>query len=233
MKVKSAAVCLASLLQTLCLPRSPTPTTCRPQTPLDRYVKTPDSSYQWKVQSENTIDDGVKMVVVDMTSQTWRTAADVNRTEWKHWLTFAIPAELKSDVGMLFIGGGRNGSDRRPRLRTASFRSPGHRRRRRELGMVPNQPLVFHNDGRNRTEDDLIAYTWSSFWRPATRPGRSATPWSRAPSAPSTTMTALMASPTGGGRKVDRFVVAGGSSAAGRRGLPAPLTTASSASCRL
>lgn len=29
-----------------------------------------------------------------------------------------------------------------------------------ELRNVPNQPLVFHGDGRERVEDDLIACTW-------------------------------------------------------------------------
>ena len=29
--------------------------------------------------------------------------------------------------------------------------------------MVPNEPLVFDNDGVPRKEDDLIAYTWDKF----------------------------------------------------------------------
>ena len=29
--------------------------------------------------------------------------------------------------------------------------------------MVPNQPLIFHNDGKPRKEDDLIGYTWDQF----------------------------------------------------------------------
>ena len=32
-----------------------------------------------------------------------------------------------------------------------------------ELHMVPNQPLVFHGDGKGRSEDDLIAYAWDQF----------------------------------------------------------------------
>lgn len=212
MKLKSVAVCLASLLLlTLCFSPYAYSDNLPAQTPLDRYVKTPDSSYQWKVQSANTID-GVKMVVVDMTSQTWRTASDVNRTEWKHWLTFAIPAELKSDVGMLFIGGGRNGSDppAAPSDRVVQI-ARGTGAVVAELGMVPNQPLVFHNDGRNRTEDDLIAYTSEQFLASGdpTWPVRNAMVKSAVRALD--TMTAVMASPTGGGRKVDRFIVAGGS----------------------
>ncbi len=32
-----------------------------------------------------------------------------------------------------------------------------------ELGMIPNQPLVFHGDGVSRSEDDLVAYTWDQY----------------------------------------------------------------------
>ncbi|MBB74813.1 MAG: hypothetical protein CMJ75_09900 [Planctomycetaceae bacterium] len=29
--------------------------------------------------------------------------------------------------------------------------------------MIPNQPLIFHNDGVERSEDDLIAYAWDKY----------------------------------------------------------------------
>jgi PhoPQ-activated pathogenicity-related protein len=32
-----------------------------------------------------------------------------------------------------------------------------------ELRMVPNQPIVFHGDGKGRSEDDLVAYTWDQY----------------------------------------------------------------------
>lgn len=181
------------------------------KTALDEYVHAPDSSYQWKVVSEGA-DNGLKTVVVDMISQTWRTPDDVNRTQWQHFMTVAIPPQVRSDVAFLFISGGRNGreppkglSDRMAQVARATGSVVA------ELGMVPNQPLIFRNDGQERVEDDLIAYTTERFLESGdlTWPARNAMVKSAVRALD--TITALMASETGGGHKVDRFVVAGGS----------------------
>lgn len=34
-----------------------------------------------------------------------------------------------------------------------------------ELRMIPNQPLVFTDDGKPRKEDSTIAYTWDNYMR--------------------------------------------------------------------
>lgn len=182
------------------------------RTALDDYVAAADSSYAWRVLSTVDADDGSRTVVVDMVSQHWLTDADVDRTAWQHWLTLSIPASVRSDTGLLFIGGGSNG--REPPT-TASERIAGIANATQtvvaELGMVPNQPLVFHDDGEPRTEDDLIGYAWDQYletgdarWAPRNAMVKSAV---RAMDA----ITELMASETGGNRVVDRFVVAGGS----------------------
>src|SRR5688572_8069681 len=98
MKLKSAGLSLAALLTAvgfagIALADLPA------ETPLDRYVRQPDASYSWKVVNEGSAD-GMKLVVVEMVSQTWRTSADVNRTEWHHWLAFAIPPEVRSDTAL-------------------------------------------------------------------------------------------------------------------------------------
>ena len=78
-----------------------------------------------------------------------------------------------------------------------------------ELGMVPNQTMMFHNDGKQRTEDDLIGYTADQFLKTGdpTWPVRNAMVKSAVRAMD--TMTALLASEEGGERKVDRFVVGG------------------------
>ena len=48
------------------------------RTALDDYIDKPDDSYSWKVVRSQTVD-GMKLIVVDMVSQTWRTKKDVNR----------------------------------------------------------------------------------------------------------------------------------------------------------
>ena len=181
------------------------------ETALDQYVQEPDDSYRWEIVRETAVDGG-RLVVVDMVSQTWRTKQDVDRPEWQHWVTMAIPAEVRSEIGFLFIGGGRNGreapdgpSDRVAQIAQATGTVVA------ELGMVPNQPLVFHNDGQKRVEDDLIGYTWDQFLKTGdvTWPARN--PMVKSAVRAMDTMTAVMASETGGKHTVDKFVVAGGS----------------------
>lgn len=179
------------------------------RTTLDDYVQKPDDSYSWKIASTKEAD-GIKTIIVDMVSQNWRTTADVNRTEWRHWLTVSIPHQAKSEIGMLFIGGGYNGEPARSNKRAEAIaKATGSVVA--ELGMVPNQRLMFHNDGKERTEDDLIGYTSDQFLKTGDPTWPARNPMVKSAVRALDTMTAVMASEEGGGRKVDRFVVAGGS----------------------
>ncbi len=181
------------------------------RTALDDYIQKPDDSYSWKVVSTQSAG-GMKSVVVDMVSQTWRTKDEVDRPRWQHWVTLAIPEKVTSDIGFLFIGGGHNGGDppgganeRILRIAQATGTVVA------ELKMVPNQPLVFHNDGKGRVEDDLIGYTWNQYLKTGDPTWAARNPMVKSAVRAMDTMTAVMASETGGGQTVDRFVVAGGS----------------------
>lgn len=134
-------------------------------TALDRYVQKPDDTYAWT--TERTLDhNGAKIFILDLKSQTWRTSKDVNRTVWQHWLRVVVPAEVKSDVALLMIGGGGNGGNAPNRVDSRLFQvATATKTIVAEIGMIPNQPLIFHNDGKKRVEDDLIAYTWDQFIR--------------------------------------------------------------------
>ena len=78
--------------------------------------------------------------------------------------------------------------------------------------MVPNQPLVFVNDnGLQRTEDAIIAYTWDKFFRSGDDKWPLRLPMTKAAVRAMDTITSLMASEQGGDIEVDQFVVAGGS----------------------
>ncbi len=179
------------------------------RTPLDDYVEKPDPSYSWKIASTKTVD-GMKTVVIDMVSQNWRTKEEVDRTEWRHWLTVSIPEKVTSDIGMLFIGGGYHGEPPRSNARAEAL-AKATNAVVAELGMVPNQRLMFHNDGNLRTEDDLIGYTWDQFLKTGDPTWPARNPMVKSAVRALDTITALMASEEGGQRTVDRFVVAGGS----------------------
>ncbi len=182
------------------------------RTPIDDYVGKPDSSYQWKVIKSSTVD-GVTSVVVDFISQTWRTDEEVDRPQWQHWLTLAIPDKASTtDVGLLFVGGGSNGRE-----------PPGQANERSismakatgsivaELRMVPNQPLIFHGDGIKRTEDDLIGYTWEQYMDSGDPTWLARNPMVKSAVRAMDTMTSVAALPRFGKLDLKRFVVAGGS----------------------
>ena len=179
---------------------------------LDQYIAKPDPAYAWKLES--TIPgDGCTAYVLQLTSQSWRTAAEVDRPVWTHWLTIVKPATIRHNKGLLFIGGGSNRdkapttiSERAKRFATETGTVIA------ELGMVPNQPLYFADSkDKGRSEDDLIAYTRVK--QMATKDDS----WLVRLAMVKSGVRALdaiqefMKSEAGGGVKIDEFVVSGGS----------------------
>ena len=79
-------------------------------TALDKYVATPDPSYSYKVVRTTEDADGT-LFVVDLKSQTWLTAEEVNRPVWQHWLLIYRPKQVANNKALMFIGGGANGKD--------------------------------------------------------------------------------------------------------------------------
>ena len=134
------------------------------RTALDDYIQKPDDAYKWKIVSE-TEENGLKLVVINLTSQSWRSPDEVNRTKWKHSLKVAIPKTLRDNTAFLMVGSGSNRDNRNPGPPSTMIQqlamSTGTVAA--ELGMVPNQPLIFHGDGRKRSEDNLIGYSWDQF----------------------------------------------------------------------
>ncbi len=183
------------------------------ETALDRYVAAPDANFSWKVLRELPAQ-GVKATLLEMTSQKWLTEKEVQRPIWTHWVTIARPAQIKSDIGLLFITGGR--LDRQPPKAPPAWlvdvaRETGTAAA--ELRLVPNQPIVFTDDPEHkaRLEDDFIAYTWDKFLRTGDDRWPARLPMTKSAVRAMDTVTAFMASPSGGGAKVTRFVVSGAS----------------------
>ena len=77
------------------------------ETALDRYVDSRNPVYGWKL-IHTAHGEGYQAFVLELTSQTWRTAAEVDRPVWKHWLTIVKPLRTTRRTAMLFIGGGSN-----------------------------------------------------------------------------------------------------------------------------
>jgi PhoPQ-activated pathogenicity-related protein len=182
------------------------------ETFLDKYIAKPDTAYSWKLV--NTIQgEGCKAYVLRLTSQTWRTAQEVDRPVWTHWLTIVKPDKVAHNKALLFIGGG-SFKDAMPSAiseRSKKFAVESETVIA-ELSDVPNQPLYFWDSkDKGRSEDDLIAYsrvkqmqTGDDSWLVRLAMVKSGV---RAMDA----VQEFMASDTGGKIKIDNFVVSGGS----------------------
>jgi len=194
----------------------------RKQTALDRYVYKPDANYSYKLV--NTIKGaGFTAFVIDLTSQQWRTAEEVDRPLWKHWLTIIQPDKVKSSTGFLYINGGSNGS-KMPASADATFAAIaiGAQAVVADLRMIPNEPLVFKEEGKSRTEDAIIAYTWEKYLKTGDETYPLRLPMTKAAVRAMDTVTTFCGSSDGGKVTVDKFVVAGGS----KRGWTAWTTAA-------
>ena len=196
------------------LAQQPAASTARAsETALDRYVAALDPSFAWTVSKTLPAGDGATATLIDLTSQRWL-EQEVEQPLWKHWLVVVTPQNVTSDVGLLFIGGGRN--DRNPPSAPAPWLVEAARDTGTvvaELRMVPNQPVVFKNDParKPRVEDDFIAYTWDKFLRTGDDRWPARLPMTKSAVRAMDTLTAFAASPAGGAHKVGRFVVAGAS----------------------
>src|SRR5215813_13084152 len=135
------------------------------KTALDRYIEAPDPSYKYELVNK-VVGNGYTAYILDMTSQTWRSANEVDRTVWKHWVTIIKPDDVKANQSLLYITGGNNNSAA-PRAADEQIARIAVTTKSivTELRMVPNQPLVFADDKQSRTEDEIIAYTWDKFLR--------------------------------------------------------------------
>src|SRR5688572_4979903 len=136
----------------------------RKDTALDRYVEKPDPSYRYEL-IRKIAGEGYTAYVLDLTSQTWKTASEVDRPVWRHWLTIIKPDKVSTSTGLLFIGAGANNS-KPPEKVDPALAGPALYTKSvvAELRMVPNQPLTFAGDT-SRIEDALIAFTWDKYLR--------------------------------------------------------------------
>jgi len=130
------------------------------RTSLDAYVAKPEPAYGWTLIGTYP-GDGQTTYVLELTSQTWRSEADVDKPVWKHWLTIVRPDVVRHDKGLLFIWQGDNTDPAPTKAQDRSIRFAKETGSVvAEVGMVPNQPLRFTDSADTpRWEDDIIAYT--------------------------------------------------------------------------
>jgi len=180
-----------------------------PPNVLDSYVARPDPSFDWKVAGLFK-GEGYHGVVLDLTSQTWLSAEQTDRSVWKHWLTLAIPDRLTSDKAFLYIGGGANDraapGNATPRFAQMAIDTGSVVA---ELGQVPNQPMrLADTPDVARNEDDIIAYLQARYDAEKNPEALVRLPMVKSGAAAMTAIQQFMKTEN---RAIDGFVVAGGS----------------------
>ncbi len=179
-------------------------------TALDKYVQAADPNYQYELK-KTTSGDGFTTYLIEMTSQSWRAPSEVNRTLWKHWLVVVRPDKVEHTTGFLSIAGGGN-DNQEPKTNPLLIElAKTTNSVVTELRMVPNQPLIFADDGKPLVEDGIIAYTWDKYLHTGDANWLARLPMTKSAVRAMDTVTTFAASEAGGSVKVDRFVVAGGS----------------------
>jgi PhoPQ-activated pathogenicity-related protein len=181
------------------------------ETALDRYVAKPDPTYSWKVV-RTAQGNALTQYIVDLKSQTWRTEKEVDRPVWQHWLTIVKPPKPASKIAYLRITGGANGGEPPQSAEAATLKlAEVTNTVVAELKMVPNQPLVLHQDGVRRSEDDFIAYTWDQFIKTGDETWPARLPMVKSAVRAMDCVQELLASDEGGRMAIEKFVVSGGS----------------------
>lgn len=136
---------------------------------LANYVNTPaaqdDPAYHYS-NALTVPGQGFTYYALNMTSQNWRTSADVNQTLWQHWVQIVVPAGTISNTALLLIdGGSTNASPPASPDPALVFAALQTHTVVIDLKDVPNEPLTFTGDNptRTRSEDAIIAYSFDQF----------------------------------------------------------------------
>lgn len=181
------------------------------ETALDRYVRKPDSSFQYKLV--RTIPcSGVTTFVLEMTSQQYLTEDEINTPVWQHNLVIVKPDAVTTSKALLFIAGGS--IPLRPPTSADAFyvdiaKTTGSVVA--EIRQIPNEPVIMAGETKKRSEDGIIAYTWRKFLETGDEKWPLRLPMTKASVRAMDAVTGFLASGEGGGVKVDQFVVSGGS----------------------
>jgi PhoPQ-activated pathogenicity-related protein len=192
-----------------------------PSTALDDFIAAPDPSFSWS-QVNTITGPGYEADVLDMTSQTWRTPAEVDRTDWQHYVTVIRPSVVTSHQALLWIDGGSNGGSVPGSVDpTLLALAQSTQSVVIDLSEVPNEPLTFAGQT-PKTEDAIIAYTWAQYLKTGDETWPAQLPMTLAAVRAMDAVQAFANTSAGGSWSLDDFVVGGGS----KRGWTTWLTAA-------
>ena len=208
--LKRLGASLATVVLTALL-SAPGAALANPKNALDAYVAKPDPAFAWHVVGPIS-GPGYHGAVLQMTSQTWLTAKQVDKPVWTHWLTVIVPDKVTYHQAFLYITGGEN-TDAAPTKAADRWAKMAVETNSVviELDDVPNQPLRFTEDPKPRVEDEIIAYQQAKFVHDRNPLDLVRLPMVKSGTQAMTAAQQYLASEAGGQLKIDGFVVSGGS----------------------
>lgn len=177
-------------------------------TALDRYVAAPDSSYRI-VSATRLPLPGFTVLLADLTSQRWLEPSEVDRNEWRHWLTIAYPDPVRFRTAILLINGGSNSAVPPTPDPLVALLASQTNAVVADLRTVPNQPLRFAGEERPLSEDALIAFSWRRFLDTGDERWPARLPMTKAVVRAMDAVTELLRQQNAG--QVDRFILIGAS----------------------
>lgn len=135
---------------------------------LQKYLAEPSPKYSIINTKKTDAGDGLWRYEVDFHSVQWRDAKEVSTPVWQHKLVIFTPKQWAARTVVMGVGGGVQGME--------TDTSRAEERLARDIALksgfasavvktIPNQPLQFMGDGKNRYEDDIIAYSWDKYLR--------------------------------------------------------------------
>lgn len=180
-------------------------------TALDRYVAKPDPAYKYELV-KTLSGAGYTAYVIDLTSQQYRTEAEISHSLWTHWLTIIKPDEVRSSTAFLFISGGSvtAKAPEKPDSVALEIALSSHSVTV-ALNGIPNEPVTFAGEDKSRNEDGIITHTWVKFMQTGDETWPLRLPMTKAAVRAMDTVTAFLATPAGGKVKIDHFYVGGAS----------------------
>lgn len=197
-------------------------------TALDDYVAKADLNYGYSLEATR-VGPGYTVYAFDLTSQQWRSAAEVDRTLWQHELLLAVPWSLhggSEHTAILVVNGGSNTAGSSTTNDDALGLIAG------AVGtvvamvsQVPNQPLLFTDQAAARSEDAILAYGMDKYLLTGDPEWLAQLPMTKAVVRAMDSIQGFAANPGDVWPKpprIDDFIVAGGS----KRGWATWLTAA-------
>ncbi|MBX7166091.1 MAG: hypothetical protein K1X74_07050 [Pirellulales bacterium] len=132
-------------------------------TALDDYVAAFDPNYHYSLVA-TTPGPNFTHYLIDMTSQQWRTAQEVDKPIWQHWVEIVVPTTALPGTAVLVVSGGNNDHTTPPPVTPELVQAAlAANMVLVHVPTIPSEPLQFADENFTRSEDAIIAYTFDKF----------------------------------------------------------------------